>query len=201
MKTILLIFISLYLSGSVFSQENERQKEIGIAFYSLSSFGLEYRTGNPKALWRFNTAFINGGSQFINQINDKMRIDSDFSVNAGIGREFRSGNSGDLGFKYGFDLGFGYWNSTFRTKDKVDKDENEFNRRISFGPQFNLMLGINYTINNKIIIGAEILPNVSLSKSLKKKGNNQDVEIFDKTWVLDYGLSNSGIKLTVAVKL
>lgn len=55
-----LFVILLCLSATLLSeaQENPKQKEAGIIFNNLDNFGLTYKIGNNKALWRFNTLFF-----------------------------------------------------------------------------------------------------------------------------------------------
>ena len=56
-KRFLLIAIA-FLGFSTFAQEKTkvRTKEVGLTFYNFDGFGLTYRIGKEKAMWRFNTA-------------------------------------------------------------------------------------------------------------------------------------------------
>jgi hypothetical protein len=40
------------------AQEPVKQREIGLAFRNLHEFGLTFKTGNDKSLWRFNAVLV-----------------------------------------------------------------------------------------------------------------------------------------------
>ena len=43
------------------AQDKIRVNEVGLSFSGLNSFGLTYRVGNEKSLWRFNAFDIGAG--------------------------------------------------------------------------------------------------------------------------------------------
>lgn len=64
MKKAIVFFVSLTFSFLANAQEErERVKELGILFTDFESFGLTYRFGSEKAVWRLNALFLNGSSQ------------------------------------------------------------------------------------------------------------------------------------------
>jgi hypothetical protein len=50
------------MSYYLMAQETVKQKEIGLVFSNLDNFGLTFKTGTDKSLWRFNTLFISGSN-------------------------------------------------------------------------------------------------------------------------------------------
>jgi len=62
MKKSLFILTALSMSFFLMAQGQSKQKEIGLVFNNLNNFGLTFRTGTEKALWRFNTLYLSGNN-------------------------------------------------------------------------------------------------------------------------------------------
>jgi len=139
-----------------FAQDNLKQKEVGFAMSSFNNFGLTYRLGKAKSLWRISAILVNGGqsSRFI----DSLREES-FGFGAGfqVGKEFRKNITENFEFRYGIDIGF-----SFRNSHKLREDDTSRNLDLditinNYDPRINLVIGFNYVIKDNYIIGAEIL--------------------------------------------
>jgi len=89
MKKNVLILLTIIMSYTLMAQQ--KQKEVGLVFNNLNNFGLSYKTGTNKALWRFNTMFISGYN--INSSSDRDSIsdvnnENLFGFGISMGREF-----------------------------------------------------------------------------------------------------------------
>lgn len=160
MKKILIFFFALILMAPVMAQGQEmpKQRELGLIFTGLDNFGLTYRQGSAAALWRFRVASVSGGS-------DKSESDSlsnssqRFSVDLLAGKEFRKTLDEHFTFRYGLDIGFGLrLNEANNQNMFVNGSTQSTNASQFFTASMNLVLGFNYQLSDKILLGAEVLP-------------------------------------------
>jgi len=63
MKKMISILVVMALVSSLFAQEKTKQREVGLAFTNFDNFGITYKIGNEKALWRYNLLFLSGNQQ------------------------------------------------------------------------------------------------------------------------------------------
>lgn len=152
MKNILFALIILTAATSLSAQEKKRIKEVGFIFYNFDGFGLTYRIGNEKSVWRFNSVFLSGG-QYSSDRTNKL-----FGFGLNSGREWRTAITEKLDFRYGVDLFFNYrkniYEGNYMNQDKKDES-------ISNSGGLNIVLGFNYSISSSIIVGIEVLPYIS----------------------------------------
>jgi hypothetical protein len=154
MKTLILLssFV-LFCTTTGLSQEVTKQKEIGISFSNFDSFGLFYRTGKPSAMWRFNSVF---GSAFSNESRsaDDLEKFNGFSFSIRAGREYRKLLVEGLEGRVGFDVSLGY------QQTEVDRDAfyTYITKSQTISRGANAVLGLNYIIKQKLIIGVELTP-------------------------------------------
>ncbi len=151
------------------SQDLPKQREIGLIFTGLNSFGLTYRQGNAKGLHRFRIANITGNSY--SRTSDSLSNSSQrFSVDFRLGAERRKAINEDFTFRYGLDLGVGLdlrddTNEAFYSNNRSESTaESQL-----FSAGFNLVLGVNYQLTEKILLGAEILPGLSYTTGQEKR--------------------------------
>ena len=199
MTKSLAILLLVSLSVSAFAQENTKQKEAGLTFNNFDSFGLTYRTGTNKSLWRINTLFISGNnnSQTNNDDSSDWRS-SGFGIK--FGKEFRTLLDEKLEFRYGVDLSFDFVQSK---RESFESDANNLERTIkstSYSPGINAIIGLNYITKSNIIIGAEILPhftyhNTDRTEKITTDLNN--VEDNAESTGFSYGLSNSAAMISI----
>jgi hypothetical protein len=57
MKKSLLILFALSYAFIGNAQETVKQQEVGLVFRSLNNFGLTYKVGTKKSLWRYQALF------------------------------------------------------------------------------------------------------------------------------------------------
>lgn len=164
--SVLLLFATLNIS---FAQEKKKRQEVGINFTSLNNFGITYKTGTAKNLWRFNILALNFNNNKGEIINQQQFIGEHYSVGAGIsvGKEFRKIITKNLEFRYGFDVAFNYgWYKN------INKDNNNYfeNERTTYSPSLVGVIGANYIFSENLAFGVELLPNFNYTT-----GNNRIV--------------------------
>ncbi|MDH5474264.1 MAG: hypothetical protein OEX22_01085 [Cyclobacteriaceae bacterium] len=206
MKKTILLSLVLATSVQLFSQQKAQQKEVGLAFQSLNGFGLTYKTGTNKSLWRFNTLFVSGGN--LSEESDSSSFeDNSLAVGFKFGKEFRKEIFEKLEFRYGTDVSFNYRLSKYENNDRTSIDQDWKRSRETFESGINLLVGLNYLISNDFIIGAELMPHLTYIK-----GNSIQTTTFYSNGIYDtfddkkdvsgvsYGLSNSSVLLTLSYR-
>src|SRR4030095_5407363 len=86
--------------------------------------------------------------------------------------------------------------------DYDDKTMNDYDRLIeqtSYSPAINLVFGLNYVLNDNLVIGAEILPNFAYATGTLVEKNYYN-EFKSDTSGFSYGLSNSSALLSLAYR-
>jgi hypothetical protein len=199
MKKSLFILTALSMSFFLMAQGQSKQKEIGLVFNNLNNFGLTFRIGTEKALWRFNTLYLSGNN--VTQTADSSEtknIRNGFGLK--LGREYRKTIIGNLEFRFGADLSFNYSNSKVENNDKSINNADILRQSITYQPGINLVLGFNYVIHDKFVIGAEVMPYFSYitGTSVEKYYHSNNVnEIKSKISGFSYGLSNSSVLVSL----
>jgi len=190
MKKLLLVFILPLASLTLYAQEASKQREVGLTFRSLDSFGMTFRTGTTRALWRFNTVFLSGNKETFSADS----VDSEASssgFNLSIGREFRKPVNENLTLRFGADVTFRYSKYRNQTNDKSIVNDDYISERTTYGPGIELVFGLNYALGKNFIIGAELLPSFqyhtgkSTTSSLYYEKTESDISGFS------YGLTNA----------
>lgn len=202
MRKSLLILFCLSVSYFLMAQETVKQKEIGLVFSNLDNFGLSFKTGTNKSLWRFNTLFITGNNvgYTADSLVDK-QSNTGFSVK--IGKEYRKNIIDNLEMRFGADLSFRYYQNKSDYDDKTVDDYDRSNERTTYQPGINLVFGFNYLLGDNLLIGAEILPSFSYTtgKSVEKRYYiNDGEEIKRDISGFNYGLSNTSVLLSLAYR-
>jgi hypothetical protein len=191
MKKTLLILICIALSYTMKAQETMKQKEAGLIFNSLNNFGLTYKTGTNKSLWRFNTLFINGNERK-HTLDTVENVFSTLGFGLKIGKEFRKKIIPKFELRYGVDLSFAY------SKYKNTQDDSE-SKSVTYKPGINLVFGLNYVIGENLVIGAELLPEFAyITGNITNKNNGEEKKTDIKGF--EYGLSNTSAMLTIAYR-
>ena len=159
MKALFALISSACFAMSLYSQSTpaevptsppERVHELGLLLSGFDGFGLTYRIGKPHALWTIDGFDLNvSGAMFSTPglpgraLNSRMRIV--------VGREYRKDISKQLQFRAGFNLGIG---GTFNRTSSVPLPQDYLDIR----PEVGALLGANYVIKDRIVIGAQVGP-------------------------------------------
>ena len=118
MKKSLMILLCLSMSYILMAQETVKQKEIGLVFSNLDNFGLTFKSGTDKSLWRFNTLFISGNN-LDNTADSLVNKQSNIGFGVKIGKEYRKDLVNNLELRFGADLSFSYNQSKSDYNDKT----------------------------------------------------------------------------------
>ncbi len=201
MKKPLLLILLLTISYSLFAQKTEKINEAGLIFYDLDSYGITYRTGTNKSLWRLSTTSLNGNHTFREEVSEEYEYNQDRSgVNLQIGKEYRKIATDNFEIRYGADLNF-FYACVKAEHTNPDNEIERFSKSSSDRYGINLILGFNYLLNNNLVIGAEILPAVSYSTT--KTESQVGVES-EKTTAnsetIGFRLSNNSVLLSLVYR-
>jgi hypothetical protein len=202
MKKVIILLSFLTSAMYVSAQENPKQKEVGLAFGSLDNFGLTFKTGSEKSLWRFNALVLNGSTSEENE--DSLKSTRKYAgFNIGIGKEFRKPITENLELRYGADLSFKY-SYSFSDDDDLSFDNHDRLREQKiYEPGLNLVFGINYVYKSKFVFGAELKPGFSYftgKSSTKNYYSNDGTTIDTDLSGINYGFSNTSALLTMAYR-
>lgn len=188
------------------AQENSKQREVGLVFSNFDNFGISYKTGTKRSLWRYNTLIVRGNNNKEDGDFEKItRNNTGFELK--FGKEFRRDISDKLEFRFGADLSFRYRDIKYENESKIDNVVTLKNNRTVYEPGLNLVLGFNYVVNDNIIIGAEMLPFVRYSTGTSETrernysvNSNTYIDVDSDISGFSYGLSNSSVMLSVAYR-
>lgn len=202
MRKSLLILLSLFMSYTLMAQEPVKQKEIGLVFSNVNNFGLTYKTGTEKSLWRFNALFINGNNieTTADSLVDK-RSNMRFGVR--IGKEFRKKLTDKLALRYGVDVSFSYGQSKQEYDYKTANDIDWKSERTTYEPGINLVFGLNYEFSDHFVIGVELLPGFSYTTGTsidKNYYSSGDEDLESDISGFKYGLSNTSAIISLSYR-
>lgn len=201
MKYLVMILLVLIFSISGIAQESNKQKELGFAFNGFDHFGLTYKTGNDRALWRYSVIYTEGYNRIVsNEVNDNKNKFSEFGMGLKFGREFRKKLSEKLNMVYGIDL-FLIYNRLYNEMGGV-LDQNPYSslKVTSIRPGASVVFGFNYIIDDHLVIGVELLPFVEydMIKNIYEFGYGQDVE--NKSTGVYYGIESSSVLISLSYR-
>jgi hypothetical protein len=194
MKKTLIILIALTFSTFVMAQEKTTKlKEVGLTFRNLDQFGFSYKVGTSNELWRFNALSFSGGSGDYEE-GDYNKDSKSFDFIFSVGKEYRKLIAKNMEFRYGADLSFGY--SYVKGSSGSDSERKSNN----YYPGINMVLGVNYIINDHIILGAEIMPSIDYSFRKRTNKNNDGEKTTNKDNNFSYGFDSSSVLLSLAYR-
>lgn len=189
---VLMLFTNLLITASVLGQDIVKQKEAGVMFSNFDNFGLTYRVGTSDALWRFSAFSLSAGST--DSDNDQTTTTKNFGLSFSIGREYRKQIEEKFQFRYGLDVSSGFY--MYETKNEASDYTNSYDD-LSFG--VNGIIGLNYELSEKVIIGIEILPGIGYStrdQVVDQAGDETKTEY--KSWSV--GFSNQSARLSLVYR-
>ncbi len=189
---VLATLLFVMNSNMIFGQDIKKQQEVGLLFSNLDSFGLTYRIGNDKALWKFNSILFSGGESKSKQDSLTKNNSNNLGINLGVGREWRRVAAENLEFRIGSGISFSHNNSKSVSEASNQTTSTSKSIRKSIG--FNLILGVNYIINDRLVLGAEILPGINYSTSTNtnifESSSGYSEQKFESSG-FSYGIGNS----------
>ena len=212
MKKLLFIIFAISAPVLIMAQDTNRVKEVGVVFSDLNDFGITFKFGSNRGVWRINTLLISGDKYKSNISNgtDEYTINEESQgYRLSLGREYRLKIVDKFQFRVGFDASYAYDHRKEDEKyDYLSYQDNSY-ESIHHSVGINLVLGFNYAYNNKLVIGAEILPGYSynwwkvmdynnyvyngMREYVKKENEN-------KTSNYSFNLSNMPVLLSIAYR-
>lgn len=211
--TIIVIFISycqLHAQNEL-SPEKEKIKEVSFVFSNLQSFGFAYKMGHSKLVWRTINLSYSGSdlsslreSNFSGEEEPSIR-ESDIKNHILVvksGLEGRAAILRDLEFRYGFDLSFEYRKRSSKTFDI----QTEYKTDISstgFAPGVNFVLGFNYVIKDKLVIGAEVNPRFQyvIAEEVERYESKGEERVFKTDYsIFDASIDQSSVQLSIGYR-
>ena len=202
MKTIVFCFTTLlmfFTLGTYAQQENSlRIHQVGITFTSLNQFGINYKTGNEKTLLRLSLLSLNLRNQAEwGRPEDSLDVKTQgYGVGFRLGFEKRVPVVAHLDFIWGIEAGCNYsYNKQIAKAPYSNLERKDWNTT----PLVNFIAGVNYTISDHLVIGAEITPGIQYSYGKTKTINNsQTVETTSSSF--GFGFSSSSASLSLAYR-
>lgn len=162
MKRILLLAMVVIpvLQGRAQPSPKERPAkatEIGLVFSGLHSFGITFRVGNERALWRLNNVRVNGANS--QQKSDSITITRpELGFGLAVGREWRKPIKERFTLRGGADLGYSLNRSIYQQED-ISIFNNDYKIVTdTHVPSVNLVLGLNVMLASRLLLGVEVLP-------------------------------------------
>ena len=197
MKKLTMILVAIIMSISLMAQEKTKQKEVGLVFNNLDQFGVSYKSGTNKSLWRYSLLLMSGSN--VSSTSDYEEQDNKrFGAGLKFGKEYRKEISEKLEFRYGADVSFSY--SKSETESENDVRPRFYNSSTSYRPGFNFVFGMNYLLNEHFAIGAEVLP--YFEYNIEKRSheiNGEDIVESNGTGIY-YGLNSSYALLSLSYR-
>jgi hypothetical protein len=186
MKRVSLLFVLTFiLLTSLYSQEKTKSKEVGLYFSSLDAFGIRYKFGNEKHMFRITALSLNVASNKSDNGNGQTQDIKTSGAGINFGIEFPVKITDKFNFYYGGELGASY---NHYNSEITDNDPNTAN---SYGGEAGFILGFAYSINPSFSLSAEIVPRFYYSYT---KQNDT------KTSVFGFGFSNNSAALTLGYR-
>jgi hypothetical protein len=195
MKNSILLIIALTLVSLTAKAQDVSSKTREIGFnLSGSQFGVRFKTGNEKRLFRVTLLSLYGNSQWSESSSTKSSSNQQ-GVGFNIGFEKRKSIGDNLSFYLGSDL----LTSIDSYKSKMGTADDVYNNStISAGIGF--VMGINFKLSDRINISTEVVPSVIYSHR-KNESETQFGDTESSSNGINYGLSTQGINLTMSFSL
>lgn len=202
MKRLCSLLCIFALAYSAQAQTSAPQRELGLAFNDFDSFGVTYKFGTQRSLWRINTAVLAGNSSEVNNTSSREKNNS-FAFSAQFGKEFRKSLSDNLEFRYGADVSFqmAYAKSEYDTDSQGPFSTDQTQTSTTYTPGINLVIGANYAITESLWIGAEIMPSVTYSNQVWESEVQGDPDINRReSSQFNFGINNFGVLLNLSYR-
>ena len=173
----------------------KRVYEFGINFSSLNSFGLNFKIGNQKTLYRLTLLALNiNNSQTVLTVFDTTSSKvADYGAGIRIGFEKRIFLAKNFNLHLGSDAGFSYY--YHKTGDE-DSRSTEW----VINPALYLVVGLAYQAGEHFMITAELAPSLQYlygKKKFTESGSNQVITSHN----LGFALSNNSVSITIAYRI
>lgn len=203
MKKLVLIMIAIAISMSVMAQEKTKVKELGVKSSGYGSYGLSYKFGNQKSLWRIAALTMSGRNHVDAEDDENGRHEDSHSFEVKFGKSFIVPVKDKLELRLGADLSFGFsQNSRESEVNNSSYNYTTSTNQIIYKPGVNLVLGMNYFVTDQFLVGFELLPYFTYgfgTSEVTNDGVNGDRNYERDITSINYSFSNS-VYLTLAYR-
>jgi hypothetical protein len=197
MKKIILGIFCLFTSFTSVAQDSPKVQELGLVFRNLDNFGVTYRVGTEKSLWRFRATTLSGRISR-SDVADTDRSSTNHGLSVIVGREYRKALENNFEFRYGMGLGFGFQVENEEEEDLNNVGQKTEIRNFRYSPSLRFIVGVNYVVSEKWVFGAELLPFVSYQITDRTvDGTNFSEPRDESISVWTYSVSNQTVSLSV----
>ncbi len=200
-RTLLIAIVTILVSSGLFAQESppSHYKQFGFNFSSLNSFGLHFKTGNEKTLFRLNLLALDlGQNSEWGRPQDSIDLkSSSFGCGIRAGFEKHIPVVARFDFIWGIEAGI---NMNYQKMKQHGIYYNDY-ETTSWGvaPLIDVVLGATYTISDHLVFGAEITPGIRYSfGKTKSTYPNKTIETTDSDFF--FGFTNNWANLSVAYR-
>ncbi len=208
MKPCIFLFTALFMiaSYSLFAQQETHPHvyQAGLSFSSHNNFGLNFKTGNERTLFRVTLLSASMGlSSDHGRTQDSIDIKTS-SAGAGfrIGFEKHIPVYHSFHFIWGLEAGGSY--SYNKMKQDMSGTINDYESATwKITPMADLVLGLTYTLSDHLVLGVEIAPSLQYSFGKVKTTNNgsgSPIETVKSTSSVSFGFYNNPTTLTLAYR-
>jgi len=202
-KSILVLMAISLITTTLSAQTTippGRIHEPGISFTSLNGFGITYKTGSEKTLFRIKTALLNmnfGGSKNTNNSSTHETKNTQLGVGFALGFERRIPIAGNFFFSSGLDLSGTYtWG-----RSKPD-GTGWITENSGFITGLGVVIGFGVAIKSKVVISAEIVPGIFYTwvKYTESQTGSTDTETINQSQNLGFSFNSNSAGITVAYR-
>lgn len=183
-------------------QGRKRVYDIGLTFSGFTSFGVNFKTGSEKTLFRFTALVLNLHSTTIQHIEgdslftlEAVKQSIALNIQAGVEKRFELAKN--LTLIAGIDAGFIYSS----TKTPVATNLNSYQDR-NIAPEICLVGGISYQIIPHLLVSLEFIPSFYYTFTTEKEiYYNQKYSGTNKFQTFDISASTQNIQLTLTYRI
>lgn len=177
MKQWIILLLAFICSIPLYSQN--RQKEIGLEISPSGNFGVLYRFGTDKSMWRLSSFFVHYSPQSWSLDERSDTENKLFGIGFTIGKEYKKKISKKFELRYGIDVSLSTGKNTSKYYTLQIYDYNNLQKfektsetkSFSYSIGLTGFVGINYLISNHFILG--IIPFRSSIEYLHRIENQQ----------------------------
>lgn len=195
-KTLFTLLIILCSTSLSFAQDKVKVREIGLTTSNLDNFGLTFRKGNEKSVFRFNLLNTSISKDNLPDLQDDELTSSTFGLGLRLGNEWRSPVSEKFELRTGFDLGYLYDQTKVERTDELTQNVNEEVTLRTTEASINFVFGFNFMVSQNFILGGELLPAYTLRNSelTSRQGTVESTEPLEDA--ISFDLNSSSLNLS-----
>jgi hypothetical protein len=147
------------LSGSLTAQDNQTKiREVGVLFNNTDNFGITFKKGSEKSLFRLSLLSMNTLSDNTKKASESYDKQRSIGFGINLGFENRKPITEKLYYYSGLDFKSSY---SFNSEKLVQTISEH--KTWNFTSGIGLIIGLSYKLNSDINISAEVVPSVLYS--------------------------------------